>query len=139
MISTTKGADLVIPNGDLLGAHMVNWTMGGNKRLVDLTVGVAYGTDLATVRDTLLSLLKADERILSGPAPQVLFLQFGGSSIDVQLNFWVRNFREMAAVNSDLIQAIDKKFRESGIEIPFPKQEIYLHPPDNTPPKSSVE
>ena len=136
VISTTKGADLVIPNGDLLSAHMVNWTMGGNKRLVDVTVGVAYGTDLGSVKETLLGLLKTDERILPGPAPQVLFLQFGGSSIDVQLNFWVRNFREMPAVKSDLIEAIDKKFREMDIKIPFPQQDIYIHQPNDsaTPP-----
>lgn len=127
VIATAKGGDLVIPNGDLLNAHMINWTSGGDKRVVDITVGLAYGTELGPVKQLLRDLLKADERILQYPASQVLFLQFGNSSVDVQLTFWVRDFREMAIVKSDLIEAIEGQFRKQGIVIPFPQQDVYIH------------
>jgi small-conductance mechanosensitive channel len=53
--------------------------------------------------------------------------QFGASSIDIQLSFWVRNIRQWTSVRTDMMVAIDKAFRQNGIHIPFPQQELHLH------------
>ncbi len=126
IISTVEGSDVVIPNGDLLNQHLINWTHGNLNRRVDIIVGVAYGTNLENATQILKELPKNDERILSYPAPNVLVRQFASSSIDIQLLFWVRNIGEWTDVKSDVILAIDAAFKENKIEIPFPQQDLHI-------------
>lgn len=127
VISTWEGADLVLPNGDLLNSHVANWTLGGFKKRMTITVGVAYGTDLEKVRSLLIDQFGKDERILKYPAPLVHFTQFNNSAVDVSIFFWVKSIRESLATKSDMIIAIDVLFKEHRITIPFPQQDVYLH------------
>lgn len=127
-ISTIDGADLIMPNGDLLTAHLLNWTVNGHKRRMTIVVGVSYDTELNKAKEILTGLVARDERILAYPSPKVLFKEFNQSSIDVQLLFWVRNLREAPDVKSDLIAAITAAFREHHIVIPFPQQEVHIFP-----------
>jgi potassium-dependent mechanosensitive channel len=127
VISKWEGADVVIPNGELLNAHLVNWTLGGSKKRIDLAVGVAYGTDLQRAKQILMELLGENEQILKYPAPDVLFGEFGNSSILVKVFFWVPDAREGNPVKSEIIAAIDINFKEAGIVIPFPQQDIHIH------------
>jgi small-conductance mechanosensitive channel len=126
VISAGNGSHVVIPNGDLLNQHLVNWTHDNTYRSVDIPVGVAYGTNLEKATQILKDLPAKDERILSYPAPGVIIKQFNSSSIDMQLSFWVRNIGEWLAVKTDIILAIDKAFKENGIEIPFPQQDLHI-------------
>jgi len=127
ILSTPDGADVIIPNGDLLKAHLVNWTMGkSRRRRAELLIGVAYGTDLQKAKKILEELTADDKRILPYPPPIVLFQQFGSSSIDIRLFFWASLFNEAANIKSDLITAIDRAFKENGIEIPFPQQDLHI-------------
>lgn len=127
IIATWDGADLVVPNGDLLNLHLVNWTLGGSKRRMNLLLGVAYGTDLAHVKQLLQDILAADERILKYPEPLILFQEFNSSSIDVKLLFWVRHMRDGFPARSDLIIRINEAFKNNHITIPFPQQDIHIH------------
>ena len=127
VLSSGTGADIVIPNGDLLNAHLVNWTLGGNRKQMEIKLGVAYGTDLSQVKTVVLELVRADERILEYPGPTVLFEQFGSSSIDGKVLFWVRDYREAASAKSDLLLAINTSFEKNGIKIPLPQQDIHIH------------
>ncbi|MXV50484.1 mechanosensitive ion channel [Pedobacter sp. HMF7647] len=126
IISTWEGSDMIIPNGDLLNQHLINWTLGSNSRRVDIPIGVAYGTDLGKAKQVLTDVLLAEHRIMSHPQPAVILLDFNSSSVDFKLFFWVRHFNDWLAVKSDIIQAIDFAFRENNIEIPFPQQDIYI-------------
>jgi small-conductance mechanosensitive channel len=126
IISTFFGSHLVIANGELLNQHLINWTHDSNSRRVDIPMGVAYGTNLQKVIKILKELPAKDDRVLSYPPPWVTVSQFGDSSIDMQLSFWVRNIREWIAVKSDIILAIDTAFKENKIEIPFPQQDIHI-------------
>jgi len=72
IISIPNGSDMVIPNGDLLNQHLVNWTHGNTFRCVDIVTGVAYGTNLAKAIQILKELPAKDKRILSSPAPGVV-------------------------------------------------------------------
>ena len=127
VVTTWDGADVIIPNGDLLNQHLVNWTLGSSRRRFTLLLGVAYGTDLEKTRQLLLDLMSNDSRILKYPAPIVLANEFSNSSIDLSLKFWVGHFSIGFDVKSDLILAIDVLFKEHGITIPFPQQDVYIH------------
>lgn len=127
ILSKMDGPDMVIPNGDLLNSHLTNWTLGGSKRQMDITVGVAYGTDLPFAQALIVRLLEENARIHQHPKPLVFFQTFGSSSIDMRVLFWVREFKEGIMVKSEVITAIDALFKEKGVVIPFPQQDVYHH------------
>ncbi|TRZ41892.1 mechanosensitive ion channel domain-containing protein [Robertkochia solimangrovi] len=126
MMTTWDGSDVVIPNGDLLNQHLVNWTLGSSRARFDVDVGVAYGSDLEMVYTAVIEMLREHKEVMRYPVPAVFFKEFGGSSIDVSIRFWVRDFENGLKVKSDVIIAIDKLFKEKGIEIPFPQQDVYI-------------
>jgi len=126
ILSTWDGAEVIIPNGDLLNAHLINWTMGNPRRRIDIIVGVSYGTDLQLAKQIVTDLLSTDERIYKFPAPAVLVIGFNNSSIDLKVLFWVRHIREMWALKSDIITAIDVAFKANGIVIPFPQHDLHI-------------
>ncbi|MCX6269291.1 MAG: mechanosensitive ion channel [Bacteroidetes bacterium] len=139
VVTTWDGANVIIPNGDLLNQHLVNWTMGSSRRRFDLTLGVAYGTDLGKTKQLLLDLMLTDPRILKNPEPIVLALDFNSSSVDLILKFWVSHFAIGFDVKSDLIVAVDKLFKEHGVVIPFPQQDVYVRSSASLPEKEADE
>lgn len=127
VLSRAEGADVVIPNGDILNAHLINWSLSSTKKRMDIVVGVAFSTDLTKAVQLLTEVLSGDERILKYPKPEVLKKDFNSSAIDLQLWFWVRHLSEALAVKSDVIAAIDLAFKRNDIVIPFPQQDIHVH------------
>ncbi|WP_177192228.1 mechanosensitive ion channel family protein [Chitinophaga arvensicola] len=138
VVKSSEGANLIIPNGDLLSQQLTNWTMGHNLRRSHLTVGVAYETDIDRARGLLQDILKKDERILTSPAPAVFFTAFGDSSIEIELIYWNRDINESLIVKSDLISEIFQVFKKEQITIPFPQQEIHIKT-DTSPGKEEAE
>jgi small-conductance mechanosensitive channel len=126
VITTWDGADVIIPNGDLLSQHLVNWTMGSNRRRFEIDLGVAYGSDLNEVKTILIEVLMQHELVLKNPAPMVWVTKFNDSSIDFAIKYWVPHFNFGNDVKNDLIIAIDFAFKANGIEIPFPQQDLHI-------------
>jgi len=132
IIATSEGADMVMPNGDLLNSHLINWSLGGHRRRMSIVIGIAYDADLEKTRNLLMDILNTEQRLAKNPAPIVQYEQFSSSSIDVKVFFWTKHLRDSHATRSDLIIAITALFKANGIVIPFPKQDVYLHRPDNS-------
>jgi small-conductance mechanosensitive channel len=128
VVTTYDGADLIIPNGDLLSQHLVNWTMGSARRRFELQVGVAYGTDLALVKSLIKEVLSNTKMILKNPEPMIWVTNFGDSSIDFSIKYWVGNFTYGNDVKSDLIMSINEIFALNNIVIPFPQRDIHIQP-----------
>jgi small-conductance mechanosensitive channel len=127
VLSTWDGSDVIIPNGDLLNAHLINWTLSDTKRRADIKIGVAYSADLAHIKSLLEAVLNEDTRVLKYPASSIIFREFGSSSVECSVLFWIDTVKHpWIFIKSDIIQAIDKKFKKEGIEIPFPQQDIYI-------------
>jgi potassium-dependent mechanosensitive channel len=121
IIATPAGANVVIPNGNLLNQHLVNWTRDNSSRSVEIPVAVAHGTDLERAIKILKELPAKDQRILSSPAPGVIIRQFNNGAVDMQLSFWVRHISDMLAVKSDMLLAVDQAFKENSITAPLPQ------------------
>ncbi len=130
VISTWDGADVVMPNGDLLNSHLVNWSLAGNRKRVSITLGIAYDADLEKCRRVIGEVLDAEQRINKNPGPVIQYEQFGSSTIDLRIYFWAKHIREANATRSDLIVAISEAFKANNISIPFPRQDVHLHYPD---------
>jgi potassium efflux system protein len=127
VVSNWDGADVVMPNGDLLNAHLINWSLGGNRKRTSIMIGVAYDSDLEKCRQILISILDGDQRINKNPGPVVQFEQFSNSAIDLRIYFWTKHIADIPATRSDLIVAIADAFKTNGIVIPFPQQDVYIH------------
>jgi potassium efflux system protein len=130
IIATWDGADVVMPNGDLLNSHLINWSLGGNKKRIPIVIGIAYNTDLEKCRQLLKEVLDGDDRILKSPAPTIQYEQFGSSTIDLKIYFWTKHIADAAPTRSDLIMAIHTVFKANNIDIPFAQQDVHLHYPD---------
>lgn len=126
LVSSFDGADIVVPNGNLLDQHLINWTFSDFKARQEINVGVAYGTDLEKTKNLLTELLNTSETVLKYPEPIIAFTNFGDSSIDLNIKFWISNFMNGLSAKSEIIIGIDKLFKENGIEIPFPQQDVYF-------------
>lgn len=126
-VRTWEGAEVVVPNGTLLAGNLVNWTLSDSSRRVDVTVGVAYGTNVRRVLELLAHIAAAQPAAMKEPAPVVLFTGFGESSLDFVMRFWTRNADAAAIARSDAGVAVAEAFEAEGIEIPFPQRDVHIH------------
>ncbi len=124
VVTTFENATIFVPNSDLITGKLVNWTHRDPKARRQVDVGVAYGSDTTLVRDLLLRAAAEHPRVLADPAPVVQFLDFGESSLNFRLMFWVDHISVGLAACSEMRFAIDRLFREAGLSIPFPQREV---------------
>ncbi len=125
-IRTFEGAEVIVPNANLISNEVINWTLSDRARRVDIAVGVAYGTDPNRVIDILLTVAREHADVVERPEPMALFRGFGDSALDFELRGWIRNFDDFLRVNSELGVAVNDALHEAGIEIPFPQRDLHL-------------
>lgn len=125
-VETFKKTSLIIPNANLLSTTVTNLTHSDNSSRMSINVGVAYGSDTKRVAEILLECAENHKRVLKKPAPSVIFKDFGPSSLDFELRCYTSDIWTGWIIPSDLRFEIDRRFREEGIEIPFPQQTITL-------------
>jgi len=131
-IRTVRGAEVIVPNGLLIQDRVVNWTLSDSRRRMEVKVSVAYGTDLEQMLALLVAVAKAHPDVLGEPPPQAFFAGFGESSLDFELNAWSSSFDTTRATQSDLAIGVSRALAQAGIEIPFPRRDVYVRP--ETPP-----
>jgi small-conductance mechanosensitive channel len=120
---------LIIPNSKFIGENVINWSHIEQKTRFSVDVGVAYGSDVELVKKVLLECARDHQEVTEYPKPFVRFDDFGNSSLDFQLFFWTDNAFRVENIKSDLRFAIDKKFRENKITIPFPQRDVHIKKP----------
>ncbi|TWT41847.1 Mechanosensitive channel MscK precursor [Phycisphaerae bacterium RAS1] len=127
--------ELIIPNKEFVTGQVSNWTLSDTVQRVIVTVGVAYGSDVRVVADTLQRVAKANRLVLEDPPPMAFFLNFGASTLNFDLRVHVRGVEDMLQAQHELNSAIDAAFREAGIEIAFPQQDVHIRslPPGGDP------
>ena len=132
------GTEIRIPNSSVLGETIVNLTRSPTRRS-ELTVGVAYGSNLDRAWSTIAEACRRTRRVLADPVPMVMLSQFGSSSIDFVVYYWHHSDvpSELAA-RHDLILAIHRAFAEQGITIAFPQVTVWSGDPSEQPGYDSV-
>jgi len=129
LIQTFDRADVLVPNSELISSQVTNWMHKDTMGRVSVPVGVAYGSDVNKVREILHQVAADHPFVLINdwrvPGPKVLFMGFGESSLDFELRCFIKDVDYRLSVRSDLLFAIDAKFREENIEIPFPQRVIH--------------
>ena len=129
-IRTFDGAEIIVPNGNLISNEVINWTLSDRKRRVEIIVGISYDSDPHLAKEIFLKVLKKHPLIISNPEPNVFFRDLGESSLDFRLLFWTYN--DWIKVKSEILFDVFDALKEAGIEIPFPQQDLHLRSIDET-------
>jgi small-conductance mechanosensitive channel len=126
VLRTADGAEVIIPNGEMVGNRFSNWSLSDRLRRITIPVTVAYGTDPNRVIEILLAVARKNPAVLADPAPLAVFDRFGESALNFTLLCWsfVDNF---FLARSELTIAVNNAFKEAGINIPFPQQDVHVH------------
>lgn len=130
LVETRDSITVIVPNSKLVGENVVNWSHAESKARFKVSIGVAYGSDTELVRRILIETAGEHTKVLKQPEPFVRFLDFGNSSLDFEVHFWSREFQFIEDVKSDLRFAIDRRFREADITIPFPQRDLWIRNPE---------
>ena len=130
-VQSFDGADIVIPNSNLVTNQVTNWTRTNRIVRLRFPVGVAYGSDVPLVMKIALDCSQDNPAVLSSPKPQVLFRGFGDSSLDFEIRVFTPDIDYRLILQSELLQEIDQEFRNAGIEIPFPQRDLHLRSVDD--------
>lgn len=128
-IQTFDRSDVIVPNSELIANQVTNWVLSSQTGRAIIPVGVAYGTDTEYVRDILLKIAEENDDVINtgiSPKPKVLFREFGDSTLNFELRVFLKNVDSRLSVISDINFAIDKAFKEAGIEIPFPQRNLHI-------------
>ena len=126
VVRTFDGAEVIVPNTNLVANEVTNWTLSDRMRRIELPVGVAYGTDPDRVLKILVDVAGRHPEVLKEPEAAALFFGFGDSSLNFSLRCWTGQFERFLVVRSDLFVAVNHALSEAGIEIPFPQRDLHL-------------
>jgi potassium efflux system protein len=129
-IATSDGAEVIVPNGDLISHHVINWTLSNNNRRVELIISVAYGTDIPQVKTMLKELLTAREDIMNYPEPLVFVHNINESAVDFRILFWADDITHWLELKSNVLSDVYTRFYQDGIKLPSKQQDLNLKLPD---------
>ncbi|MEO0570879.1 MAG: mechanosensitive ion channel domain-containing protein [Bacteroidota bacterium] len=119
---------VIIPNHKFISNTIYNFTQNHKTTRENVTVGVAYGSDVAMVTQLLEEAAQEQKGVLKNPKPFVLFEDFADSALSFSINFFINDSFTEPRIKSDIRYTIDKKFRENNVTIPFPQRDVYLYP-----------
>jgi small-conductance mechanosensitive channel len=125
-LKTRDDVILVVPNSKFVNDTIINWSQMDYNTRFSVKVGVAYGSDTKLVSDILYECAIKNKNISASPKPFVRFNDFGDSSLDFQVFFWVKEPFLVENTKSEIRYAIDDAFRKNGVQIPFPQRDVHI-------------
>lgn len=125
-VVTVAGELIVLPNSKVAGEAVVNLSQGERAMRIRINVGVSYGSDVALVTRLLAEAMAEQPEVLPSPDPAVFFQDFADSSLNFSVMGWLDDPWDRMAIQSRVRTAIDAKFREHGVTIPFPQRDLHI-------------
>jgi len=127
LVETFNGKEIMVPNEDFITNKVVNWTYSNKRGRVDIPIGVSYKSDIKKARQLILEAATEHPRCLSEPAPECYLREYGDSSVNFLLLFWVDDVIEgRYKPQSEVMFSIWDKFKEHDISIPFPQRDLHI-------------
>ena len=124
VLKTGDNREITMPNAQIYSGTIINYSARENRR-IDMVIGIGYGDDIKRARDLIHQVLAADPTVLKDPAPTVMLLELGASSVDFAVRPWVRT-ADYWTTRAALLEAIKNAFDQGGISIPYPQRDIHL-------------
>ena len=126
-ILTNENVSIIVPNSEFISSRVINWSHNDRNIRFDIPVGVSYQEDPETVKEVLLGVADENKDVLVKPEPYVFFDEFGDSSLNFTLAIWTSTYTDKPRkLKTELYFSIFEKFKEKGIEIPFPQRDIHI-------------
>lgn len=123
-LTTPDNVDIIVPNGQLWGAAISNYSTPETRR-IDFVVGIDYADDMGKALAAGLDQAKDDDRVLNDPAPQSMITNLGDNCVDVTVRVWCKA-GDYWALKFDLTQALKARFDKEGLSIPFPQRTVHM-------------
>ena len=127
VITMLDQSELIVPNSMLTSEKLQNWTLSTKQARVFCQVGIAYGSNVELAFEILERIAAEDPEVLDDPPPEVLFMEFADSALNLELRVWVDKSVLRLHARSRILRAIDTEFRKHGIVIAFPQRDVHLH------------
>jgi small-conductance mechanosensitive channel len=125
-IRTTDNIVIIIPNNEIMLRDIINYTTITEKIRVRIDIGIAYDAEMQKAKDIMLQAADSVGWVAKDPPPKVVVRNFGESSVDLQLRVWIENPRKRMDTISYITDKVKELFDEQGVEIPYPKRDIYI-------------
>ncbi|MFC2088397.1 mechanosensitive ion channel family protein [Calditrichota bacterium] len=128
-IRTLNNITIIVPNSEFISSNVINWSHGDPKIRINVLVGVSYGSNIDDVLKALKEVAEEHPEALKKPEPDILLREFGDSSWNMDLRVWISHPKRHHIIKSEMNIAIVNKFREYGVEIPFPQRDLHVRSP----------
>jgi small-conductance mechanosensitive channel len=128
VLRTGQGADVIVPNGDLLSRQVTNWSAWDRQRRVDIDLRAPFDADPQQLIELLQAAAVAHAGVRKEPAPQALFIGFAENGLDLRLMAWVVDPDASGTVASELRSSLLAQLAGAGVELPLPRREVLLRP-----------
>ena len=126
-ILTNDNISIIVPNSEFISNTVINWSHSDRDVRFNFPVSVSFKVDSSRVREELLAVAHAEDGVLKQPKPDVLITEFGDSAVVYNLRVWTRDFTDRPGVlKSRLYYAVTERFREAGIEFPYPQRDLHI-------------
>ncbi len=126
-IVTNDNISIIVPNSEFISSTVINWSHSDRKVRFNFPVGVSYKEDPENIKQILLDVANTNPGVLREPKPDVLFTEYGDSSLVFDLRVWTDQYiTKPGVLKSQLYFEIFKSFKEKGVEIPFPQRDLHI-------------
>ena len=125
-IQTLDRKELLVPNKEFITGQLLNWSLSDTTTRLIIPVSVSYGSDIPKARELLMQAAVKHERVITEPAPQVLFYGFGDNTLDLQLRCFIADVSYKLSTISDINEEINHMFNTAGINFAFPQRDVHL-------------
>jgi len=126
-VITRDRKEILIPNEDFVTNKVINWSFTDRIVRIKADVGVSYSADVPEAIRICTEAAAQIPRVLKDPAPSTLLMEFGDSSINLQVRFWIEDAPQgVSNIRSEVLLAVWQAFRDNDIEIPFPQRDIHI-------------
>jgi small-conductance mechanosensitive channel len=130
-VTALDNREFLIPNQNLMTAQVENWSYSSRRVCVSVPISVAYGSDIDQVETLLLDAVRSVPRVLSDPPPSVILTNLAPSAIELSVSGWINDPENgVSGIRSAVLKNAWHAFRDNGIAVPFPQQDLHLRDSD---------
>ena len=125
-IRTPDNILIIIPNNQIMQRDIINYTASGPTIRLRIPIGIGYDADVEEAKKLCLEVAADNEQVEKSPKSVCILRAFGASSVDLELRVWLKDGRQRRAVEDTITEQIKLRFNAAGIEIPYPKRDLYI-------------
>lgn len=124
-VLTRDGKEHLVPNELLMTERVENWSYSSRDVRIKMAISIAYDSDVHLAQRLMVEAASESPRVLDSPAPLCWIVGFGDNGIDHELRLWISDPEGgLGNVQGELFLRIWEKFRDAGIEIPYPRRDL---------------